>query len=236
MDYTVHSQKKSFWLFFAVYLFLLIHSKSTGMLLGTAVFCAVNVIVATIVFCKNRNILWFGGLMLTIAVLLLLLGLWMIWPAQDFDLSQTNYSIIARIQQKIWMFSKGNIADFLYDRKLERLVQYPKYLLYGAGEGAFERFPLGDFINKISPDVFDVERAIEIHCSLLSVCFCYGVVAVFLLLVWLLKNCRYINCWQLAAILAIGVESFTLMNCRQPFFWFIFVFASAWTNRNKRNS
>jgi hypothetical protein len=234
LDYTIHPQRKSFWLFFAVYLYLLVNSKSTGMLLGTAVFCFAGVNVAVWKTCKKRNKTWIWGLLLATAVLAAAIGLYLIWPPKDFNLAETSYSMLNRIRYKIWQFSKGNVADFLYDRKLERIVQYPRYLLYGAGEGAFERFPLGDFIAKISPDVFDVERAIEIHCSLLSVCFCYGVTAMILILAWLFVNGRYMNGWQLAAVLAIGAESFTLMNCRQPFFWFIFIFASAWHNRKSQ--
>jgi hypothetical protein len=234
LDYTLHP-RKTFWLFFAVYLLLLTRAKSTGMLLGTGVFCLANAAVAITLYWKRKKKLWAAGLTFVMIAVILGMGLYLIWPPADFNIAQTDYSLIARIQQKIWMFSKGNLADFLYDRKLERIVLYPRYLLYGAGEGVFERFPIGDFANRISPEVFDGDHAIEIHSSFLSVLFCYGITALILLLIWLIGNCRKMNAWQLTAVLALVVESFTLMNCRQPFFWFIFIFVSAWIHR-KRNT
>ena len=75
----------------------------------------------------------------------------------DFDVSQTDYTLLSRIQQKIWKLANGNIYDLLYDRSAERLVLEPQYLLYGAGEGFFERFiPYDGFEQLLSPGVFDV--------------------------------------------------------------------------------
>ena len=49
------------------------------------------------------------------------------------------------------------VGTFL-DRGMEKLVLYPQYLLYGAGEGGFDRFTLASQVN-------------EIHCCLFSVMF-----------------------------------------------------------------
>lgn len=61
-------------------------------------------------------------------------------PGADFEVSQTSYTLFSRIQQKLWKLANGNLYDLLYDRSAERLVLEPQYLLYGAGEGFFERF------------------------------------------------------------------------------------------------
>ena len=67
-------------------------------------------------------------------------------------------------------------AGTFLDRGMEKLVLYPQYLLYGAGEGGFDRFTLASQVN-------------EIHCCLFSVMFCYGLIPTLCLLVWLGGNC-----------------------------------------------
>ena len=47
-------------------------------------------------------------------------------------------------------FRNGKSGGFLYDRSAERLLQYPQNLILGAGEGYFERFPLGILSTKLA--------------------------------------------------------------------------------------
>jgi hypothetical protein len=233
LEYTLHPVHKKFWPCFLIYLYLLTKAKSTGMFLGTAIFIACLLMVVSWKWCKSMKKTWLWFAVLAICGGAVLAVLFVIWPSADFDIMQSDYSILARVQYKIWQFSKGNFADLLYDRKCERIVQYPRYLLYGAGEGVFERFPMGDFINKITPGVFDREYAIEIHSSFFSVWFCYGIIPLTFLILWLRKNFSCMNLWQMPAVIALAAESFTLMNCRQPFFWLVFVLVSAWDNRRE---
>ena len=59
--------------------------------------------------------------------------------------------------------------DLLYDRSAERLVLEPQYLLYGAGEGFFERFiPYDGFEALLSPGVFDVFHVCLLYTSIIS--------------------------------------------------------------------
>lgn len=81
---------------------------------------------------KQKKVWWFGG---AAFLVLLTVGVYLILPGADFDVSQTDYTLLSRIQQKIWKLANGNIYDLLYDRSAERLVLEPQYLLYGAGEG-----------------------------------------------------------------------------------------------------
>ena len=93
--------------------------------------------------------------------------MWCCWlSGADFEVSQTSYTLFSRIQQKLWKLANGNLYDLLYDRSAERLVLEPQYLLYGAGEGFFERFiPHDGFEQLLSPGVFDVFHVNEIHSS-----------------------------------------------------------------------
>lgn len=215
-----------FYLVSGLSLFLIGRSKSTGMFLGLLVF-----FFALLwqwfwdrMRSSGRRLAWqLGGIGLAVAVGILL---WQLWPSADFDISQTDYSLISRIQQKIWKFSNGNLADLLYDRSAERLVLEPQYLLFGAGEGYFERFIPWGFEARLSPGVFHVFHVNEIHSSFFDVWFSYGLIPMLLLTYWIMKHAVRCSRRQKAAVIALLAESFTLMNLRQPFFWFILIYGS----------
>ena len=89
----------------------------------------------------------------------------------------------------------------------------PSYLLYGAGEGGFDRFTLASQVN-------------EIHCCLFSVMFCYGLIPTSCLLVWLGRKLQRIDAAMACAVIGLLVESFFLVNYRQPMFWMILLYGS----------
>ena len=223
--YTVKA-RISFWGMFLIGVFLIVKAKSTGMFVGLLAFFAVlagQFFWDRCCHSKRRKLWWIGG---AVCVALLVFGIYWIWPDANFDVTQPGYTLLARIRQKIWKLSTGNIYDLLYDRSAERLVLTPQYLLYGAGEGYFERFiPYEGFEQLLSPGVFDVFHVNEIHSSFFDVWFSYGLIPTAILVYWIGRNVRRCAWTQLAAVLALLAESFTLMNCRQPFFWFIIVMA-----------
>ena len=213
-----------FWGMFLVGVFLIVKAKSTGMSVGLLVFFAVlawQFFWDKCCHSKQKKVWWFGG---AAFLVLLAVGVYLILPGADFDVSQTDYTLLSRIQQKIWKLANGNIYDLLYDRSAERLVLEPQYLLCGAGEGFFERFiPYDGFEALLSPGVFDVFHVNEIHSSFFDVWFSYGLIPTTFLVYWIGRNVIRCDRAQRAAVLALLAESFTLMNCRQPFFWFISV-------------
>lgn len=224
-----------FYLVSGLSLFLIVRSKSTGMFLGLLVFFFVLLWqwFWDRMRSSGRRLAWqLGGIGLAVAVCILL---WQLWPSADFDISQTDYSLISRIQQKIWKFSNGNLADLLYDRSAERLVLEPQYLLFGAGEGYFERFIPWGFEARLSPGVFHVFHVNEIHSSFFDVWFSYGLIPMLLLTYWIMKHAVRCSRRQKAAVLALLVESFTLMNLRQPLFWFILVWSGMRITEKQKN-
>ena len=225
-----------FFLVSALVLFLIGCSKSTGVFLGLLVFFFVLLWqwLWDRMRHSGRRLAWqLGVIGLTVAGGILL---WQLWPSADFDISKTDYSLISRVQQKIWKLSNGNLADLLYDRSAERLVLESHYLLFGAGEGYFERFIPWGFEARLSPGVFHVFHVNEIHSSFFDVWFSYGLIPMALLTYWIMKHAVRCSWRQRAAVIALLAESFTLMNLRQPFFWFILVLAGIGTgsalNRN----
>ena len=74
--------------------------------------------------------------------------------------------------------------------------------------------------------MFHVFHVNEIHSSFFDVWFSYGLIPMLLLTYWIMKHAVRCSRRQRAAVIALLAESFTLMNLRQPFFWFILIYGS----------
>lgn len=205
---------RSFPVFYVLALPVLAASKSTGILLGFFVFTILAVLYELYgIGCKKGVSVKVWILGICMGVLIFGLFLWWIWPAADFDVRTVDYNMLTRIQEKIWKVAHGGLLGLFLDRGMEKLVLYPQYLLYGAGEGGFDRFTLASQVN-------------EIHCCLFSVMFCYGLIPTSCLLVWLGRKLQRIDAAMACAVIGLLVESFFLVNYRQPMFWMILLYGS----------
>ena len=205
---------RSFPVFYVLVLPVIAASKSTGILLGVFVFTILTVLYELYqIGCKKGVSVKVWILGICMGVLIFGLFLWWIWPAADFDVKTVDYNMLTRIQEKIWKVAHGGLLGLFLDRGMEKLVLYPQYLLYGAGEGGFDRFTLASQVN-------------EIHCCLFSVMFCYGLIPTSCLLVWLGRKLRRIDAAMTSAVIGLLAESFFLVNYRQPMFWMILLYGS----------
>ena len=205
---------RSFPMFYVLALPVIAASKSTGILLGVFVFTILAVLYGLYqIGCKKGVSVKVWILGICMGVLIFGLFLWWIWPAADFDVKTVDYNMLTRIQEKIWKVAHGGLLGLFLDRGMEKLVLYPQYLLYGAGEGSFDRFTLASQVN-------------EIHCCLFSVMFCYGLIPTSCLLVWLGRKLRRIDAAMTCAVIGLLAESFFLVNYRQPMFWMILLYGS----------
>ena len=69
-------------------------------------------------------------------------------------------------QTRVQESGSRELDDYLQDRGIDRVIRNPQYLLLGAGEGRYERFhPFG----------------LELHSSIASILFCYGLVGLALI-------------------------------------------------------
>ena len=205
---------RSFPMFYVLALPVIAASKSTGILLGVFVFTILAVLYGLYqIGCKKGVSVKVWILGICMGVLIFGLFLWWIWPAADFDVKTVDYNMLTRIQEKIWKVAHGGLLGLFLDRGMEKLVLYPQYLLYGAGEGGFDRFTLASQVN-------------EIHCCLFSVMFCYGLIPTSCLLVWLGRKLQRIDAAMACAVIGLLVESFFLVNYRQPMFWMILLYGS----------
>lgn len=205
---------RSFPVFYVLALPVIAASKSTGILLGVFVFTILAVLYGLYqIGCKKGVSVKVWILGICMGVLIFSLFLWWIWPAADFDVKTVDYNMLTRIQEKIWKVAHGGLLGLFLDRGMEKLVLYPQYLLYGAGEGGFDRFTLASQVN-------------EIHCCLFSVMFCYGLIPTSCLLIWLGRKLRRIDAAMVCAVIGLLAESFFLVNYRQPMFWMILLYGS----------
>lgn len=205
---------RSFPVFYVLALPVIAASKSTGILLGVFVFTILAVLYELYqIGCKKGVSVKVWILGICMGVLIFSLFLWWIWPAADFDVKTVDYNMLTRIQEKIWKVAHGGLLGLFLDRGMEKLVLYPQYLLYGAGEGGFDRFTLASQVN-------------EIHCCLFSVMFCYGLIPTSCLLIWLGRKLRRIDAAMVCAVIGLLAESFFLVNYRQPMFWMILLYGS----------
>ena len=211
--YRYRYDDRSFWLFLALASLPLLNSESLGMWLGVAVW-GIAVLGHTVYLLWKRGSVP-GWLLIGSSVCLLSLAalvLYRIWPPADFDICLVEYNLVTRFQEKIWKVMDRGIFGLILDREWGRLLLYPQYLLWGAGEGGFVRF-------------IDAGDAIELHSTWLSIWFCYGAVPMAMVILWLQKVLKANTPQMWCAIAGLLVESFFLINYRQPMFWMILLYA-----------
>ncbi len=216
-------EKRQIWdgIFYGMAIVIIIASKSTGIFLGVVAFGGCLVVKWMYRIYKADKLprqVWRMG----VAILLISItaGLWVLWPDADFSIQEGNFTLIERTQEKIWKLNQDGAGGIFMDRGLDKLILYPQYVIFGAGEGGFARFPASVQIN-------------EIHCCLFSILFCYGIVPTGILLVWLGRQLKLLEEWMWPAALALLAESFLLINYRQPLFWLILVYGAVISEREE---
>ena len=201
--------KRRFWCYGIIAGILIAATKSTGVFLGWACLALFDSVSALYRFSrKNKKYKKIWLLFWLIICVAGVAALWAIWPSADFQIENTDYSLKARIQEKIYKLWTGGAQGLIYDRGWERLILYPKYLLFGAGEGDYGRFPLSEWKS-------------EIHSTFLSIWFYYGTIPLAFFLIWLYRNVKrnFYHDWPVYA--ALFFECMTVINYRQPFFWMV---------------
>lgn len=183
-------------------------TKSTGAFLGVLVFAvalSIRKLSRIVTPCKSRRIFI---VLITIGALCIAGVLFLAVTPGEAAVGRDSFTVFQRIQEKMGKMKGEGLEGLIFDRGWEKMLLYPGFLLFGAGEGGYERFLLAQQVN-------------EIHSSLFSVLFCYGAAPTILLLVWIDKQLKSLNGWMWPAVLALLTESFFLVNYRQPIFWMI---------------
>lgn len=121
-------------------------------------------------------------------------------------IGQQNNNLISNLEKRINDIGKGS-DDNLTGRNYDRVWRYSEYLVFGAGDGYYERF----------------EADNEIHSSYASILFCYGIIgSIFFLYsfyhLFVRKKWNFII--YLIPMLAYGL---THMGLRAKLFWIILI-------------
>lgn len=122
-------------------------------------------------------------------------------------LVMTPSSIVGKSETRL--VSAGEY-DSLEGRGYDRILNHPEYVVFGAGEGAYERFRSALFGS-------------EIHSSYGTVLFCYGFVGAAIFVIALLGTLRLSPRLTLFLIPAFVYGS-AHHGLRAAFFWFMFAF------------
>lgn len=206
--------EKKNWLWVLLGFLLIVPSASSGMLVGYAAFLVSLFIVNNYRINLQKVLL---VVFLLTMVTFLLIGLWSDYiKIPDFI---TDISMYKRMIERIeYVFGDSLAGAIISDRGWERFFSFPEYILFGAGEGKYDRFGTD----------------IEIHSSILGPIFYYGIFPFVLFLCWCGKKIKRIEKKWICVYIALLFESFFLINTRQPMFWIIIALAGI-RQHNKKN-
>jgi len=105
-----------------------------------------------------------------------------------------------------WRSFATEADDTLAARGYDRLWRYPEYLLFGAGEGEYERFA--------------GLQAVEIHSSVVNILFSYGLVGFLLFAYGSLRVLIPAGRWAMLLLPAVAY-GMTHNGLRQPLLWIL---------------
>lgn len=206
--------KKEDLVFYGMATGLIMVSKSTAAFLGLSTFwCCLGIRWLYKIYQTEKFPKWIWKISFLICIIFIGGLIWIIWPEEGFSIQEGRFTILKRIQEKIWKMKKDGIWGIFLDRGFDKFMLYPQYLLWGAGEGGFARFSATAQIH-------------EIHSCFFSILFCYGIMPTGVLIGWLSKQLCALKEWMWPAIIALLFESFFLINYRQPLFWLILIYGT----------
>lgn len=220
------SRKENDILFLLVSIFLIIQCASTGMLLGIVLFVILtagyHLFNNRITYKKLQKFVYAVCLAIILLIPVLLIAIQ--YPqnnTQDPNESEASQSIIERVSEKFSKAEGESDITIWEDRGYDIITKYPSNILHGAGEGAYTRFSL-------ATNNFES----EIHATLPSILFYYGIIPFIILVRWLYLKLKDSDPRILIVIAALFAESFTLLNQRQSLFWMIIVLAGLYSGKD----
>ena len=111
--------------------------------------------------------------------------------------------------------NRGFVGELTY-RGYDRLWNHPHYLLFGAGEGEYERF--------------ESHSTIELHSTPGTLLFCYGIIGFVLFFKPIVSIVRELGLSVLLLLLPVLVYGLTHQGLRQSEFWMLILLAGCLGN------
>lgn len=208
-------------LYYLIVIYLIFESASAGMFMAIVIFYTFLLIVNF-----RESIYKLNKMLPKVIIIFMILTLtYVIFTYMDINIlkivisESVEINVFNRIEEKILRFTeKTNGPDFYQERGYDKIFYYPKYLLFGSGQGKYDRFE-----NTYHMD--------EIHTTIPSIMFCYGIIPLIVLIKWIYLNLKRIPFNILVVFIAIFIESFTLQNQRQLLLWVLFILVNQYKNR-----
>lgn len=125
----------------------------------------------------------------------------------NYELNLENF---AALEYNMDRFSNNTISgnQSINERGFQRIGENPQYLLFGAGEGAYERF----------------NETIELHSIFANVLFCYGIIGLFFYLGAFKSFAIKFSRETMAVIFPVLLFGAVHMTLRIPLFWITLLF------------
>lgn len=114
--------------------------------------------------------------------------------------------------------------NIMQERAYQRIIDYPDYLLIGAGEGGRDRF-----------ESVWRGRSQEIHSNFGTILFSYGVVGFFLFCLYFKRTMTGAPVGIWIIVMGPMVYGITHQGLRQPLFWLLFLVVSMATSKMRND-
>ena len=203
------------WVFFLISLFLIFETSSIGMFLGISLIFVFEQYFRLAKIETNTKRVWYIAYLVLISIGLVYAGSYFLLVVTG--VVETEITVLQRIADK---FSNNELVDsFINDRNLFAFFEEPYRMIYGGGEGKWDRF---------------VGRNGELHSTWMGILYYYGVIPFLLFLTWIKNNIKKIDWYILPVYICIFAEAFTLINHRQPSFWVLILLGSILKRTNDK--
>lgn len=196
------------YIIFGVVLFLIFQGSSTGAFLGILAFIAalmLSYVTKDTSPARTFMKLILFGLMLFAVLYLTIL----IISPDSLSTPEAGSFLFQRIFEKIKKVSTGGLYAIIEERQVSRVFYYPLNLLYGAGEGLYDRFV--------------TTEPLEIHSTIIALWFYYGLVPITLLFIWIRNKIYRLPKVLYPIFFGLLFESLILANQRQPVLWMLLI-------------
>lgn len=205
---------KHTYIYYILALLLILQSGSTGMLFGIGIF---SIFVAVYLIRKELRSPYrlIQRVMYSLVIVAMLaIPLSVIAAASYNDIKKSTSllegsSIFLRLDEKTEKATGGADISLIQDRNLDTISEYPHFIIYGSGEGAFERFQRATYPGS------------EIHSTFPAMLFYYGLIPFFMAVAWIARQLKGLKWDILVVYMTLLTVSFTLLNQRQALFWIL---------------
>lgn len=136
-----------------------------------------------------------------------------------------NFNTISNMAENTALFNRTEKIgtesdDSLAGRGYDRIIEYPNYLLFGAGEGDFKRFALSHHKG-------------ELHSTVANILFSYGLIGFIIFVSFFLNSKFYIKrvLFYMSPILLYGLSH---NGIRSPLFWIALAISFKYSKKEER--